>query len=132
MVMAEPIARGLVASVLAVVEREAARDGCRRVAVPLAVERWYDFHGFGCHLGNVDLFRKIAMKPGASWTFTIPAQSLCQGTKGELEVADQTSGETVIYKAGDRWDTDPGHKVTLSNKGTVDHEHLFYTMIVNK
>ncbi len=21
----------------------------------LAVERWYDFHGFGCHLGNVDL-----------------------------------------------------------------------------
>ena len=78
------------------------------------------------------LFRKIAMKPGASWTFTIPAQSLCQGTKGELEVADQTSGETIIYKAGDRWDTDPGHKVTLSNKGTVDHEHLFYTMIVNK
>ena len=28
-------------------------DGCRRGAVPLAVERWYDFHGFRCHLGNV-------------------------------------------------------------------------------
>jgi hypothetical protein len=28
-------------------------DGCGRDAVPLAVERWYDFHEFGCHLGNV-------------------------------------------------------------------------------
>ncbi len=28
-------------------------DGCGRDAVPLAVERWYDFHGFGYHLGNV-------------------------------------------------------------------------------
>ncbi len=28
-------------------------DGCGRDAVPLVVERWYDFHGFGCHLGNV-------------------------------------------------------------------------------
>ena len=27
-------------------------DGCGSDAVPLAVERWYDFHGFGCHLGN--------------------------------------------------------------------------------
>ena len=25
-------------------------DGCGRGAVPLAVERWYDLHGFGCHL----------------------------------------------------------------------------------
>jgi len=25
-------------------------DGCGRDAVPLAVERWYDFHEFGCHL----------------------------------------------------------------------------------
>ncbi len=78
------------------------------------------------------LFRKITMKPRASWTLTIPAQSLCQGTKGELEVVDQTSGETFIHKVGDRWDTTPGHKVTLSNKGTVDHEHLFYTMVVKK
>ncbi len=78
------------------------------------------------------IFRKITMKPGASWTLTIPAQSLCQGTKGELEVVDQTSGETFNYKAGDRWYTTPGHKVTLSNKGTVDHEHLFYTMVVKK
>ncbi len=78
------------------------------------------------------LFRKITMKPGISWTLTIPAQSLCQGTKGELEVFDQTSGETFIRKAGERWDTTPGHKVTLSNKGTVDHEHLFYTMVVKK
>ncbi len=30
-------------------------DGCGRDAVPLAVGRWYDFHGFGCHLGNVGL-----------------------------------------------------------------------------
>ena len=22
-------------------------------AVPLAVDQWYDFHEFGCHLGNV-------------------------------------------------------------------------------
>ncbi len=78
------------------------------------------------------LFRKITMKPGISWTLTIPAQSLCQGTKGELEVVDQTSGETFNYKAGDRWYTTPGHKVTLSNKGAVDHEHLFYTMVVKK
>ena len=78
------------------------------------------------------LFRKITMKPGASWTLTIPAQSLCQGTKGELEVVDQTSGETLIHKAGERWDTTPGHKVTLTNNGTVDHEHLFYTMVVEK
>ena len=78
------------------------------------------------------LFRKLTLKPGASWTFNVPAQSLCQGTKGELEVNDQTAGKTYTFKAGDRWDTSPGHKVTLSNKGTVDHEHLFYTMIVKK
>jgi hypothetical protein len=24
-------------------------------AVPLVVDRWYDFHEFGCHLGNVGL-----------------------------------------------------------------------------
>ena len=28
-------------------------DGCGRDTVPLAVDQWYDFHGFGCHLGNV-------------------------------------------------------------------------------
>ncbi len=28
-------------------------DGCGRDAVPLAVGRWYYFHEFGCHLGNV-------------------------------------------------------------------------------
>ncbi len=76
------------------------------------------------------LFRKITLKPGASWTFTVPAQSLCQGTKGVLEVTNHASGKTTIRKAGDRWDTTPGEKVTLANKGTVDHEHLFYTMIV--
>jgi F0F1-type ATP synthase membrane subunit c/vacuolar-type H+-ATPase subunit K len=78
------------------------------------------------------LFRRMTLEPGASWTFTVPAQSLCQATKGELEVADQTAGKTYTFKVGDRWDTSPGHKVTLSNKGTVDHEHLFYTMIVKK
>ncbi len=76
------------------------------------------------------LFRKITLKPGASWTLTVPAQSLCQGTKGVLEVTNHASGKTIIHKAGDRWDTTPGEKVTLANKGTVDHEHLFYTMIV--
>ena len=30
-------------------------DGCGRDAVPLAVERWYDFHGIGWHLENVGL-----------------------------------------------------------------------------
>ncbi len=78
------------------------------------------------------LFNKITLKPGASWTLTETAQSLCQGTKGELEVVDQTSGDTFHFVAGDRWFTTPGHKVTLSNKGRVDHEHLFYTMVVKK
>jgi hypothetical protein len=78
------------------------------------------------------LFRKITIKPGASWTLTVPAQSLCQATKGELELVDRTSNKTVVFKVGDRWDTSPGHDVTLSNKGTVDHEHLFYTMMVKK
>ena len=31
-------------------------DGCRTGAVPLAVGRWYDFHEFGWHLGNVGLY----------------------------------------------------------------------------
>ncbi len=78
------------------------------------------------------LFSKITMKPGASWTLTESAQSLCQGTKGELEVRDHPAGKTLVFKAGDRWATSPGHEVTLSNKGTVDHEHLFYTLIVKK
>ena len=30
-------------------------DGCERDTVPLAVDQWYDFHEFGCHLGNVGL-----------------------------------------------------------------------------
>ena len=78
------------------------------------------------------LFRKITLQPGASWSLTVPAQSLCQATKGELEVADHTTGETLVFKVGDRWDTSPGHEVTLTNKGNVDHEHLFYTLMVSK
>ena len=79
------------------------------------------------------LFRKITIKPGSSWTIdALPAQRLCQGTKGVLEVTNHTTGKTAIHKAGERWDTTPGHKVTLANKGTVDHEHLFYTMVVKK
>jgi hypothetical protein len=78
------------------------------------------------------LFRRIVMKPGATMSFTEPAQSLCQGTKGELEVVDRTTGKTIVHKAGDRWDTAPGHEVTLTNRGTVDHEHLFYTMVPTK
>ena len=78
------------------------------------------------------LFRKIILKPGASWTLTVPAQSVCQGTMGELEVVDHTSGKTYVFKAGDRWSTSPGHEMTLTSTGTVDHEHLFYTLIVKK
>ena len=78
------------------------------------------------------LFRKIVMKPGVSWTLTVPAQSVCQGIKGELEVVDHTSGETFNFKAGDRWYTVPGHEVTLTSTGTVDHEHMFYTLIAAK
>ena len=78
------------------------------------------------------LFRKIIMQPGASLSMTEPAQSLCQGTKGVLTVVDHTSGKTFIRKAGQRWDTSTGHKVTLTNKGTTVHEHLFYTLVVKK
>jgi hypothetical protein len=78
------------------------------------------------------LFRKITLKPGASWDLTVPAQSLCQGTKGVANLVDHTSGETLVFNAGDRWITYPGHKVTLSNPGTVDHEHLFYTLVAMK
>ena len=78
------------------------------------------------------LFRKMVLKPGASWDLTIPAQSVCQATKGEAKLVDHTSGETLVLKTGDRWFTSPGHKVTLSNPGTVDHEHLFYTMVPTK
>ncbi len=75
------------------------------------------------------LFRRIVLKPGVSWTLTVPAQSVCQGTMGELEVVDHTTGETFNFKAGDRWYTVPGHEVTLTNTGAGDHEHLFYTLI---
>ena len=78
------------------------------------------------------LFRKIVMKPGSSWDLTVPAQSVCQATMGEAKLVDHTSGETVILKVGDRWFTSPGHKVTLSSTGTVDHEHLFYTLVPTK
>ncbi len=78
------------------------------------------------------LFRKITIKPGASWSLTVPDQSLCQGTKGTLSVTNHTSGKSAVKKTGDRWVTTPGHKVTLSNKGSVDHEHLFYTMVAKK
>ncbi len=78
------------------------------------------------------LFRKLVVKPGASWSLTVPAQSFCQATKGEAKLVDHTSGETIILKTGDRWFTSPGHKVTLSNPGSVDHEHLFYTLVAAK
>ena len=32
-------------------------DGCIGDTVPLAVGKWYDFHEFGWHMGNVGLFR---------------------------------------------------------------------------
>jgi hypothetical protein len=56
-------------------------------------------------------------------------QSLCQATKGQAKVVDHTSGETLVFETGDRWITYPGHKVTLSNPGSIDHEHLFYTLV---
>ena len=33
-------------------------DGCGRHAVLLAVERWYDFPGFGDYSGNVGLMKR--------------------------------------------------------------------------
>ena len=35
-------------------------------AVPLAVDQWYDFHEFGCHLGNVGLVSGVGA-PGTEW-----------------------------------------------------------------
>jgi len=78
------------------------------------------------------LFRKITIKPGASWKLTVPDQSVCQATKGEAQLVNHTSGKTVIFKVGDRWTTTAGDNVTLSNNGTEDHEHLFYTMVTKK
>ena len=78
------------------------------------------------------LYRKITIKAGASWSLTVPAQSVCQGTKGILKVVNHTTGETQIFNAGDRWSTIPGHKVTLSAEGGAAHEHLFYTMVPKK
>ncbi len=34
-------------------------DGCEGDAVPLAVGRSYNFHEFGCHLGNLGLSQKL-------------------------------------------------------------------------
>ena len=78
------------------------------------------------------LLRKITLKPGVSWSLTVPAQSVCQGIKGVLQVVNKTTGKISIFNAGDRWSTVPGHEVTLNNNGTVDHEHLFYTLIEKK
>ena len=78
------------------------------------------------------LLRKITLKPGASWSLTVPEQSVCQGIKGVLQVVNKTTGKISIFNAGDRWSTVPGHEVTLNNNGTVDHEHLFYTLITKK
>ena len=41
-------------------------DGCGRDAVPLAVERSYDFHGFGCQLGNVGSDGECRLRWGMS------------------------------------------------------------------
>ncbi len=38
------------------------------------------------------LFRKITIQPGASWSLTVPAQSVCQGTKGVAELVNNTNG----------------------------------------
>ena len=35
-------------------------DGCKGGTVPLAMGQWYDFHEFGCHLGNVGSVGDIA------------------------------------------------------------------------
>lgn len=78
------------------------------------------------------LYRKLILKPGATWTLTVPAQSVCQATKGVLDIVDHTSGESFTFKEDDRWFTTPGHEVTLSNSGSVDHEHLFYTLVATK
>ena len=71
----------------------------------------------------------MTIRPGACLTLTVPAESLCQGTKGVSEVTNHTNGKITIHKAVDRWATTSGQKVTLANRGSVDHEHLLYTMI---
>ncbi len=51
-------------------------DGCEGDAVPLAAERWYDFHEFGWHLGNVgynlaNFMRTLALpKEVEHWSMT--------------------------------------------------------------
>ena len=32
-------------------------DVYKRAAVPLAVEQWYNFRDFGCHLGNAGIYQ---------------------------------------------------------------------------
>ncbi len=78
------------------------------------------------------LFRKITLKPGASWSLAVPEQSVCQGVKGVLEVVNKTTGKIAVFNAGDCWSTGPGHEVTLSNPGAADREHLFYTLFGKK
>jgi hypothetical protein len=78
------------------------------------------------------VLRKITLKPGSSWSLTVPEQSVCQGIKGVLQVVNKTTGKIAIFNVGDRWSTVPGHEVTLNNHGTIDHESLFYTLIRKK
>ncbi len=49
-------------------------DGCRREAVPLAVERWYDFPEFGDYLGNVGLLATTAASAPGRYRQLMPTR----------------------------------------------------------
>ncbi len=54
-------------------------DGCKGDGVPLAVDQWYDFPEFGCHLGNVgqlggEFSRRAAVRRQNQRARTIPAE----------------------------------------------------------
>ncbi|NRB18616.1 MAG: hypothetical protein HRU33_13875 [Rhodobacteraceae bacterium] len=122
----------IAASVLAITSLAVPGTGqAQDVAAGVAIEVMAEYPSNTAGVEKI-LFRKITLKPGASWSTTVPAQSVCQGTMGELLVVNHTTGAEVTFKAGDRWSTIPGHQVTLSNPGSIDHEHLFYTLIVAK
>jgi uncharacterized protein YjbI with pentapeptide repeats len=53
-------------------------DGCEGGTVPLAVGQWYDFHEFGCHLGNVGLLTLFA----AACLGVSPALAACTDPPG--------------------------------------------------
>ena len=70
-------------------------DGCKGDTVPLVVGRWYNFHEFGCHLGDVGMQPFLAAIVAIGLLALLPAcasfQDRCleQGYEsGSLEFSD--------------------------------------------